>query len=89
MCHFGVISKPLTELLRKGSIFTWIDIQEQAFQALKQALISALVLVLPDFRKSFVVEMDASGHGVGAILMQGGIHLHTLVRPWVHARWGC
>jgi hypothetical protein len=43
VCHFGVISKPLTKLLRKGSIFTWTDIQEHAFQALKQVLISALV----------------------------------------------
>lgn len=70
--HFRVIWKPLTELLRKGAIFVWTDVQEQAFQTLKQALASAPVLVLPDFSKPFQVETDASGHGIGAVLMQGG-----------------
>lgn len=70
--HFGVISKPLTELLRKGAMFMWTDIQEQAFCALKDALTSAPVLALPNFSKPFQVETDASGHGIGAVLMQGG-----------------
>jgi hypothetical protein len=59
-------------LLRKGTIFTWTEIHEQAFLALKQALTLAPVLALPDFNKPFVVETNASGHGVGAVLMQGG-----------------
>jgi hypothetical protein len=44
--------------------------QQQAFEALKKDLISTPVLSLPDFSKPFIVEVDASDKGVGAVLMQ-------------------
>lgn len=50
--NFGIISKPLTQLLRKGVSFRWGSEAEAAFQQLKQALTSAPVLGLPDFSKS-------------------------------------
>jgi hypothetical protein len=68
--HFGIISKPLTNLLKKNSIFIWTDDHEHAFQALKQALVYAPVLTLLDFSKPFCIEIDASKLGVGAVLMQ-------------------
>lgn len=70
--HFSIIARPLTDLLKKGTPFHWTDQQAQSFAALKSALTSAPVLVLPDFKKPFCIETDASGTGVGVVLMQGG-----------------
>ena len=67
---FGLISKPLTSLVKKGVIFLWTPTHEEAFQALKQALTSAPVLAMPDFQKPFVIETDASDKGIGAVLHQ-------------------
>ena len=54
--NFGIISKPLTDLLKKNTLFVWTPTADAAFQALKQALVEAPVLALPDFTKQFVVE---------------------------------
>jgi hypothetical protein len=70
--NFGMISRPLTDLLKKGTLFIWTNHCEKAFQFLKQALISALVLAVPDFSKPFVVETDASDTGIGAVLQHDG-----------------
>lgn len=68
--NYGVLSQPLTDLLKKGSLFLWTPQHQQCFHAVKQALISAPVLALPDFSKNFTVETDASATGIGAVLMQ-------------------
>jgi hypothetical protein len=70
--NFGIISKPLTDLLKKNVLFIWTPAHEESFQTLKIALSTSPVLVLPDFNKVFCVETDASGLGVGAVLMQSG-----------------
>lgn len=53
--NFGVISKPLTNLLKKGEQFLWTPTTEEAFQTLKQALITAPVLAMPNFAKQFII----------------------------------
>ena len=61
----------MTSLLRKGG-FQWTGKATEAFEALKTAMSTALVLALQNFNKPFVVECDASGEGIGAVLMQEG-----------------
>nr|KYP46500.1 Transposon Ty3-I Gag-Pol polyprotein [Cajanus cajan] len=54
---YGSIAKPLTDMLKKDN-FCWTPQAKEAFLPLKQQLIQAPVLALPEFSKEFVVEFD-------------------------------
>lgn len=69
--NYGIMCRPLHDMLKKGN-FIWTSTQDRAFAQVKQALTSAPVLALPDFTTPFVLETDASGKGIGAVLMQNG-----------------
>ena len=69
---FSTIAAPLNDLTKKGVPFVWGTAQDIAFDTLKRLLTSAPLLALPDFSKQFEVECDASGIGIGGVLMQEG-----------------
>lgn len=69
--NYAIISRPLTQLLKKGC-FQWSGSESQAFEELKKVMVKAYVLGLPDFSIPFTVEVDASGCGIGAVLMHNG-----------------
>ena len=69
---FSTIAAPLHELTKNGVSFRWGPSQQQAFDALKSKLTQAPLLQLPDFDKTFELECDASGIGIGGVLIQGG-----------------
>ncbi|GKC99075.1 putative reverse transcriptase domain-containing protein, partial [Tanacetum coccineum] len=70
--NFSKIAKSLTILTQKSKSFDWDEEQELAFQTLKDKLCNTPVLALPDGPKDFVVYCDASGIGLGCVLMQRG-----------------
>jgi hypothetical protein len=69
---FLKISKPMTKLLEKDKKFEWTPTCEASFQELKRRLTTALILVMPDMEKSFSIYCDASGQGLGCVLIQDG-----------------
>jgi hypothetical protein len=70
--NFSKISKPSTELLKKGTKYVWGKECDEAFQTLKKLLTISPVLTQPDIAKPFDVYYDASGTGLGCVLMQEG-----------------
>ncbi|WVZ63366.1 hypothetical protein U9M48_013003 [Paspalum notatum var. saurae] len=70
--NFSRISKPMTALTQKNAKFAWSTKYEEAFRTLKKLLTSAPVLAQPDITKPFDVYCDASGSGLGCVLMQKG-----------------
>jgi hypothetical protein len=70
--NFSKITKSMTKLLEKEVKFKWSPQCEEAFLTLKNLLTTAPVLAQPDIEKSFVVYCDASGTGIGCVLIQNG-----------------
>jgi hypothetical protein len=67
---FSRIAKPMTELLKKGVKFSWDQKCEDAFYTLRAHLTTTPVLAQPDVSKPFDIYCDASGIGLGCVLMQ-------------------
>ncbi|KAL0154966.1 hypothetical protein M9458_049229, partial [Cirrhinus mrigala] len=68
--NYSQLAAPLTALTSPRTAFRWSDAAEAAFANLKRRFVSAPILVTPDPSRQFVVEVDASEVGVGAVLSQ-------------------
>ena len=75
--NFSKEARPLHSLTCKNAQFVWTPTCQQAFDKLKQLLTDAPVLAFSNFEQDFILETDASGEGLGAVLAQkhpdGGI----------------
>jgi hypothetical protein len=70
--NFSKIAKSMTKLLEKDAKFKWNQQCKETFLTLKKLLTSAHVLAQPNIEKLFDVYCDASGMGIGVVLMQDG-----------------
>ena len=69
---FSTIVAPLTEVIKKFDGFKWQEEKNNTFPNLKNKLCSAPILSLSYFNKTFEIEYDASGIGIGVVLIQKG-----------------
>ncbi len=63
---------PLFELKKRHIDFVWNLDSQQAFEGLKRALIDAPVVVRPNFKKPFCLDVDWSPKGIGGHLVSEG-----------------
>jgi hypothetical protein len=66
---FSKITKPMAELLGMDKKFKWTPARDASFQELKKRLTTAPVLVMPNIERPFLVYCDASGQGLGYVLV--------------------
>jgi hypothetical protein len=69
---FSKLVKPITSLLKNDTKFIWSSKCNEAFEQLKVLLTTAPVLAPLDIEKPFDMYCDASGSGLGCVLMQEG-----------------
>lgn len=67
---FATIAKPLHRLTEKNFPFEWTTLCQTSFDELKRKLVTAPILVFPDFSRPFILDTDASDFGMGAVLSQ-------------------
>ena len=77
--NFSAVARPLRTLTKKEVPFDWTESCQESFVRLKELLTTSPILVLPDFQRDFMLETDASGQGLGAILAQK--QQDGLIRP--------
>ena len=68
--NFAKMSKPLSDLTKKDSIWNWGIEQQNAFETLKKAFTTTLVLKIPNDEDPFKLSTDASDFATGAVLSQ-------------------
>ena len=70
MKDYASVTRVLYQLTGSRAVFKWHEEHQEAFEATKQRLISAPILSYPNAEDVFVLDTDASGHAIGAVLSQ-------------------
>lgn len=94
---FAKIAAPLHKLTQKQEKFVWTQECQQAFETLKQALITSPTLAYPNTHDPYILDCDASSFAIGSVLsqIQNGIEkpiayysrvLHKTERNWCVTR---
>lgn len=68
--NYSECSKPLLNLLKKGTEYKWTEEHQVAFDAIKKLFVSTLILKFPKPNKPYILTTDASYHTIAAILSQ-------------------
>jgi len=69
---YAKITAPMEKLLKKDVKFLWNKECQQSLDTLKEKMVTAPILVFPDWTKPFHVHVDASGIALGVVLTQPG-----------------
>ena len=70
--EFSMVTKPLTNFLKKNVPFSWYPQRQQSFEELKKILAIRPIFALLSGNRGFVAYTDASRRGLGSVLMQMG-----------------
>nr|XP_033950059.1 uncharacterized mitochondrial protein AtMg00860-like [Pseudochaenichthys georgianus] len=76
--NFSGIAAPLHALTSPHVMFKWNIQADEAFQKLKKLFTTAPILTVADPRRQFIVEVDASNDGIGAVLSQRSVQDNKL-----------
>lgn len=68
--HFSDLTLPLLKLLKKDYRWNWGNKEQKAFDDVKLAFLNVTIVIHPDFDKTFFIQADSSGFGLGACLYQ-------------------
>ena len=69
---YAQTTTPMGKILNKDSKFQWTEECQQSFNTLKKKMITAPILVFPDWSKEFHVHVDSSSMALGEVLAQAG-----------------
>ena len=76
--HLSTLRSTLQGLVKKDSDYIWTPTHDRAFQDIKDAICNETLLAYFDKTKPVFIEVDASGHGLGAALLQGNVEQFEL-----------
>lgn len=76
--NYAKLTTPLTDLLKKGTTWSWGPAQQDSFDTALTLLTSAPLLMAPDRSKPFIVHTDASDVAIGCVLGQRSADGHPL-----------